>query len=64
MNNTELKPCPFCGGKARIGCVSIGFIHKITGYYAKCELCRASTGVELDEDEVVEKRNRRADDGR
>ena len=62
MSKDRLKPCPLCGGKARIGCVSIGFIHKRTGYYAKCELCRASSGVELDEDKVVEKWNRRVAD--
>lgn len=64
IEHEELKPCPFCGGKAEIHYISIGIIRKRTGCYVKCELCRASSGAEFDENKVAEKWNRRTDDGK
>lgn len=54
----ELKPCPFCGGKA--SCKPFKWI-EFTSYHVCCEDCRAST-IEFDyAKEAVEAWNRRAD---
>lgn len=61
----ELKPCPFCGGKAKLriaseiwrdGKVEIG------GWKAYCENCGIETALE-NREKAVEKWNRRADNG-
>lgn len=57
---TELKPCPFCGGEADIG--KYGEDVGITFYFICC-----TCGAELDRHTVTEKAaieawNRRADD--
>lgn len=59
----ELKPCPFCGGKARL------FVNG--GVRVICPKCYASTRILTDEMEyesnavetVIEVWNRRADNG-
>lgn len=59
----ELKPCPFCGGKARL------FVNG--GVRVICPKCYASTRILTDEMEyesnavetVIEAWNRRADNG-
>ncbi len=56
----ELKPCPFCGGKARIDCNEEGF------YWVQCSACMATSsevrsGPRVDVRDIVrEKWNRRA----
>lgn len=35
----ELKPCPFCGGEAKVYSVNL-FKHEI---YVKCETCKSRT---------------------
>ena len=60
----ELKPCPFCGGAARLREYRT-FNERIHGlatrYYVQCEVCRIEVptlGYESD-DEVVKAWNRR-----
>jgi Lar family restriction alleviation protein len=54
MNNKELKPCPFCGGKAEVAEHKFGFN---TVY---CESCGARTTAWYLPD-AIETWNRRAD---
>lgn len=55
MKNTELKPCPFCGGKA--------YIDKVTddypNYVVRCCDCRCSTRWAQPSDVAAEIWNRR-----
>ena len=39
MTDKKLKPCPFCGGKAKIGTTSHG--HDVMSVYAVCTHCGA-----------------------
>ena len=67
MENNELKPCPFCGGKAALTVLE-------TGVSVICWKCRARTAERMDSlmfsepshavQDVIKKWNRRADDGR
>jgi Lar family restriction alleviation protein len=47
----ELKPCPFCGGKAEMKGVVVA--------YVKCSNCKAETGCYEKEDEAAGAWNRR-----
>lgn len=66
----DLKPCPFCGGKAKIvTSISASFPKRPTAYIG-CEICRASTRVVLDLDwdgsfilKAIELWNERAGEG-
>ena len=74
MERNELKPCPFCGGKAVIRNHNemVGFGMSDTFYFVKCTACRMSGskfGI-LDGDNKSERIkkaitawNRRANDG-
>ena len=53
----ELKPCPFCGGKASVEC---GLLY----LKVECEACHASTNKFLYFYEVVNAWNRRAENGK
>lgn len=53
----ELKPCPFCGGKARVKCSIKEDLWGVACY--KCECC---TKVFFSEEEAVEAWNRRVND--
>ena len=49
---TELKPCPFCGGKA--------ILYIDCGYYiAECEDCEAMSGEHETEEETIKAWNKR-----
>ena len=53
----NLKPCPFCGGQAKI----FGYSHM---WYVKCPACGASTACENTDKKAADAWNRRADDER
>ena len=61
----ELKPCPFCGGEARI-CHKTGFGE---WSYVECEKCRCTTGnfmksfTHSSDDKAADAWNRRVTDG-
>lgn len=55
MSEIKLKPCPFCGGEAKI----IGAIGAV--FCARCTECGAETQSELSEQQAAELWNRRAD---
>lgn len=62
----ELKPCPFCGGKAKIvmteddtgECVGPFF------FWIRCEECHLETGAKSSESEAIKEWNRRGTGGR
>ena len=55
MKETELKPCPFCGGKAHI-------YQDCTGYYvAQCDKCGIGTLLCGDKRTAKRRWNRRSD---
>lgn len=56
MSNTELKPCPFCGGEAIKSTFSWGNISD--EYTIECTVCRARTTV-LKLEQAIEVWNRR-----
>ncbi len=41
MNEIKLKPCPFCGGKAKIDdyTESLMFLQEITYFFIRCSEC-------------------------
>ena len=55
----ELKPCPFCGGKANIMRFSI-----ISGAYCFCMGCHVKMPNSLTREEAIEAWNRRSEDGK
>ena len=61
MSEQKLKPCPFCGGEAKLK-----IIPKYYGdiYWVKCEECNAETPSDFEKDEAIEAWNRRANDDR
>lgn len=62
MDNNELKPCPFCGGKAWIIRKTYRkWFKKKKYWFARCECCRATSGVEFTEIDVKKAWNRRAE---
>ena len=54
----ELKPCPFCGGDAKIVDVE-----DLKGFFALCKHCNASTRIFYSEEVAIEAWNRRVDNG-
>ena len=71
---TELKPCPFCGGKAKI----VGLRAAPTIFYVLCSECHAEICYSIHDDDLgsriiidpncvrnaaIEAWNRRAEDG-
>ena len=61
---SELKPCPFCGGKAKLRHYTSGTFKKTTVVYVECCVCRIRTPVEFEPECVEEAWNRRAEDGK
>ena len=70
MRKIELKPCPFCGGNAKIESIPPDEQYETTAYYISCEHCGSSTSFgyiyadktarECTRKETVDKWNRRA----
>lgn len=59
----ELKPCPFCGGKAEV--VWMPYINvEGMGLVVECNHCWAETGYYATREEAIAAWNRRASDGR
>lgn len=72
---TELKPCPFCKGKAKFrdslvitpvidenGAYVDADISDDRPYWIECIVCHATSGDFNEEDEAIEAWNRRVDD--
>ena len=53
----ELKPCPFCGGKAVLG--DLGFEDR--EYYVVCKKCGAETIISRYPERVIDLWNRRTE---
>lgn len=49
--HVELKPCPFCGGKAEVNHVSLGGYQ--TGYDVRCPDCGCGTDYAEEKQEVI-----------
>ena len=60
---SELKPCPFCGGKA-FAINNIPTYGEEVMFYASCESCRVRTPLKWTIEKAIEVWNRRAEDGR
>lgn len=58
----ELKPCPFCGGKADLCKMERRDFPK-TMYMITCNRCFAKTYLLTDKEAVINAWNRRADNG-
>ena len=56
----ELKPCPFCGGKA--GIMRYSHIKKVS--FCFCTSCKVKMPNMLTREEAIEAWNRRAEDGK
>lgn len=69
MERNELKPCPFCGGKAKLTTECCGQGFYIEQKYVCCSICGARGGVADSYDEnnleviAIERWERRANDG-
>lgn len=56
----QLKPCPFCGGNAKMMCVECMYFHI---YWARCTECNAEIKApETDVKQAIDAWNRRAND--
>ena len=56
----NLKPCPFCGGKAKLKKFKSKALFGTIAYYAECSVCKVRTEMSLEQEEPVEAWNRRA----
>ena len=54
MSKIELKPCPFCGGEAKM--IKIGG----ATYFIQCNECHSTSGAFSTSEEAVEAWNKRA----
>lgn len=63
----ELKPCPFCGGEARINADTEAIrdsLGRLWAFNAVCDRCCATSGLTYTVDKAIEAWNRRSDDGK
>lgn len=59
---TKLKPCPFCGNKAKNKKFrSKGILRKTTVFYVECPICKCRTSMQLTQEEAETIWNRRTD---
>jgi Lar family restriction alleviation protein len=66
MKESEIKPCPFCGGEAELRIASeiwrsCGKV-EIGGWKVACKKCEIETALE-NRDTAIKKWNRRSDNG-
>ena len=59
MENTELKPCPFCGGKALYGKYEEGTDYIYTYHRIECVKCGANIDHNYISENVIKKWNNR-----
>lgn len=59
MNNTELKPCPFCNGEAKMRYCENEYI--IPFYFVSCSECGCKQASSIHKESVIESWNRRAE---
>lgn len=59
----ELKPCPFCGGKANLikRNLKTGFFPSGGTYYVHCKVCLITTQPKRKAENVIDEWNRRVD---
>lgn len=60
----ELKPCPFCGGKARISAdpdATRDSQGRLWAFTVVCDSCCATSGLTFSPDRAMEAWNRRAE---
>lgn len=65
MQTTDLKPCPFCGGKAHIAVdteVTRDCQGRLWTYIVVCRYCCATSGLHYSPDRAAESWNRRVND--
>lgn len=58
---TELKPCPFCGGSARV--LELNGFYQHT-HFVSCDTCNAAGDTRETEEAAIEAWNRRVTDDR
>jgi len=58
LKNEDLKPCPFCGGKARLGLIGAG---EFRVYGVMCRSCGAGGRTRVQKRRAVNHWNKRAD---
>ena len=58
----ELKPCPFCGGRADLRTFTMGRFKKRKFLYVECCVCGNRTSVDREAEYVEEAWNRRTKD--
>ena len=60
----ELKPCPFCGGRAFCRWTDEGMEKESYLFYVECDNCYITTTYFYDKEKAIEAWNRRAEDGK
>jgi Lar family restriction alleviation protein len=60
----ELKPCPFCGGKAEVMNDDFFEVFDANAFWIKCTECGLTTGDSATEEEAIKAWNRRGTGGR
>lgn len=63
MRENRLKPCPCCGGEAKMKDLTSRMSWlKMTGYYVICTTCNLQTRAQLNEQDAEDVWNRRTNE--